>query len=99
MRAVEIKLSQGAKPGLGGLLPAAKVTPEIARIRKVADGRDCISSAADTAFHDVTWTSHEPSRAVSPRLATSTGALSALHELQLGPQIAAASRRTRLSLV
>ena len=53
VRAVEIKLSQGAKPGLGGLLPAAKVTPEIARIRKVAVGRDCISPAAHTAFHDV----------------------------------------------
>ena len=53
VRAIEIKLSQGAKPGLGGLLPGAKVTPEIARIRKVAVGRDCISPAAHTAFHDV----------------------------------------------
>jgi glutamate synthase (ferredoxin) len=53
VRAIEIKLSQGAKPGLGGLLPAAKVTPEIARIRKVAVGRDCVSPAAHSAFHDV----------------------------------------------
>src|SRR5215216_7121302 len=43
VRAIEIKLSQGAKPGLGGLLPAAKVTEEIARIRGVPAGRDCAS--------------------------------------------------------
>jgi glutamate synthase domain-containing protein 2 len=53
VRAIEIKLSQGAKPGLGGLLPAAKVTEEIARIRKIPIGRDCVSPAAHTAFHDV----------------------------------------------
>jgi glutamate synthase domain-containing protein 2 len=39
----EIKLSQGAKPGKGGLLPAEKVTAEIAAIRKVPMGRDCLS--------------------------------------------------------
>jgi glutamate synthase domain-containing protein 2 len=53
VRAIEIKLSQGAKPGLGGLLPAAKVTPEIARIRGVPVGRDVVSPAAHTAFSDV----------------------------------------------
>ena len=53
VRAIEIKLSQGAKPGLGGVLPAAKVTPEIARIRLIPMGRDCISPAAHTAFSDV----------------------------------------------
>jgi glutamate synthase domain-containing protein 2 len=53
VRAIEIKLSQGAKPGLGGLLPAAKITPEIARIRGVPLGKDCISPAAHTAFNDV----------------------------------------------
>ena len=52
IKAVEVKLSQGAKPGLGGLLPAAKVTPEIARIRGVPAGVDCISPAAHSAFHD-----------------------------------------------
>ena len=35
VKAIEIKMSQGAKPGLGGVLPAAKVTPEIARIRGI----------------------------------------------------------------
>jgi glutamate synthase domain-containing protein 2 len=53
VRAIEIKMSQGAKPGLGGLLPAAKITPEIARIRGIPMGRDCISPANHTAFTDV----------------------------------------------
>ena len=50
IRAIEIKLSQGAKPGRGGVLPAAKVTPEIARIRGVPAGKDVISPAYHTAF-------------------------------------------------
>lgn len=40
---IEVKLSQGAKPGKGGILPAAKVTPEIAAIRGIAAGQDSIS--------------------------------------------------------
>lgn len=52
IRAIEIKLSQGAKPGVGGILPAAKVTPEIARLRGIPVGETCISPAAHTAFHD-----------------------------------------------
>ena len=43
VRAFEIKLSQGAKPGKGGVLPAAKVTEEIARIRGIAPGTDSLS--------------------------------------------------------
>jgi len=46
----EIKLSQGAKPGHGGLLPGAKVTAEIAKIRDVPEGEDCLSPAYHTAF-------------------------------------------------
>jgi glutamate synthase domain-containing protein 2 len=53
VRAIEIKLSQGAKPGLGGLLPGAKVTPEIAAIRGVPVGVDCASPARHRAFGDV----------------------------------------------
>jgi glutamate synthase domain-containing protein 2 len=53
VRAIEIKLSQGAKPGLGGVLPAVKITPEIARIRGIELGRDCISPARHSAFSDV----------------------------------------------
>jgi glutamate synthase (ferredoxin) len=53
VRAIEIKLSQGAKPGLGGILPKAKITAEIAQIRGIPMGRDCVSPAAHTAFRDV----------------------------------------------
>jgi glutamate synthase domain-containing protein 2 len=53
VKALEIKLSQGAKPGLGGMLPAAKVTEEIARIRGVPVGVDCISPPAHSAFSGV----------------------------------------------
>jgi len=47
---IEIKLSQGAKPGHGGVLPAAKVTPEIAVTRGVPLDQDCISPARHSAF-------------------------------------------------
>ena len=50
VKMVEIKLSQGAKPGHGGMLPGAKVTPEIAEARRVDVGEDCISPAAHPAF-------------------------------------------------
>ena len=50
VRLVEIKLSQGAKPGHGGVLPAGKVTPEIAEARGVPLGVDCVSPAAHSAF-------------------------------------------------
>ncbi len=53
VRAIEIKLSQGAKPGQGGVLPAAKVTPEIAAIRGIPEGQTCISPARHTAFDDI----------------------------------------------
>ncbi|ORW71523.1 FMN-binding glutamate synthase family protein [Mycobacterium saskatchewanense] len=53
IRAIEIKLSQGAKPGLGGMLPGAKVTPEIAAIRGIPAGVDCKSPAGHSAFRDV----------------------------------------------
>jgi len=54
VRAIEIKLSQGAKPGLGGMLPGAKVTPEIAAIRGIPVGVDCVSPPFHTEFSDVT---------------------------------------------
>jgi len=43
VKMIEIKLSQGAKPGKGGILPGGKVTPEIARIRGIPEGQDSIS--------------------------------------------------------
>ncbi len=53
VRALEIKLSQGAKPGLGGLLPGAKVTREIAEIRGIEEGVDCVSPSRHAEFSDV----------------------------------------------
>jgi len=50
VKMIEIKLSQGAKPGHGGVLPGAKVTPEIAATRGVALGEDCVSPAAHSEF-------------------------------------------------
>ena len=50
VKMIEIKISQGAKPGHGGVLPAAKVTEEIARTRKVPMGQDCISPPGHSAF-------------------------------------------------
>ena len=50
VKMIEIKLSQGAKPGHGGVLPGAKVTAEIAAARGVPEGVDCISPASHSAF-------------------------------------------------
>jgi glutamate synthase domain-containing protein 2 len=50
VRMIEIKLSQGAKPGHGGILPSSKVTAEIAATRGVPMGQDCVSPARHTAF-------------------------------------------------
>ena len=50
VKAIEIKLSQGAKPGLGGMLPGPKVSEEI---RGILPGVDCSSPSRHTAFHDV----------------------------------------------
>lgn len=51
IKMIEIKLSQGAKPSHGGILPAAKLTQEIADIRHVQMGHDVISPAAHSAFN------------------------------------------------
>ncbi len=53
VKAVEVKLSQGAKPGLGGLLPGAKVTPEIAAARGVEVGVTVASPASHVEFNSV----------------------------------------------
>ena len=50
VKMIELKLSQGAKPGHGGMLPAEKVTPEISAARGVPMGVDCISPASHSAF-------------------------------------------------
>ncbi|WP_426103821.1 FMN-binding glutamate synthase family protein [Massilia sp. TSP1-1-2] len=50
VKMIELKMSQGAKPGQGGILPAAKVTIEIASARGVPVGRDCLSPSSHSAF-------------------------------------------------
>jgi len=52
IKMIEIKLSQGAKPGHGGILPKSKLTEEIARIRHVPMGQDVISPPAHSVFSD-----------------------------------------------
>lgn len=53
VRMIEVKLSQGAKPGHGGVLPASKNTPEIARIRHIEPGQTVLSPPGHSAFSDV----------------------------------------------
>ncbi|MGB0430692.1 MAG: FMN-binding glutamate synthase family protein, partial [Bacteroidia bacterium] len=53
IRAIEIKLSQGAKPGKGGVLPAKKITKEISEIRGVPMGKDVLSPVTHSTFDDV----------------------------------------------
>ena len=50
VKMIELKLSQGAKPGHGGMLPGSKVTAEIAAARGIPEGQDCISPSAHSAF-------------------------------------------------
>lgn len=52
VKMLELKLSQGAKPGKGGILPAAKVTPEIAAIRGIPAGRDSVSPNRHPEIND-----------------------------------------------
>ena len=47
---IEIKLSQGAKPGHGGILPKAKISEEIAQIRGISREHDCVSPSGHPAF-------------------------------------------------
>ena len=53
IRAIEVKLSQGAKPGKGGVLPGAKITKEIAAIRGVEEGKTVLSPPNHKAFSNV----------------------------------------------
>ncbi len=50
IKMIEVKISQGAKPGHGGMLPAAKISPEIADARGIPMGVDCVSPASHSAF-------------------------------------------------
>ncbi|HMQ10637.1 MAG TPA: FMN-binding glutamate synthase family protein [Oligoflexia bacterium] len=58
IKVIELKLSQGAKPGHGGILPAKKLTPELAAIRKVPMGQDVLSPPSHSAFSNTTEMLH-----------------------------------------
>jgi glutamate synthase domain-containing protein 2 len=84
--AFEIKLSQGAKPGKGGVLPGKKVTPEIARIRGIPEGRDSISpnrhrdiSNMNELLDKVAWIRDLTGRPVG--IKTAIGGWRFMHEL------------------
>lgn len=52
VKMIELKLSQGAKPGHGGVLPAYKVSPEISETRGIPAGKECVSPSSHGAFSD-----------------------------------------------
>jgi glutamate synthase domain-containing protein 2 len=93
VRAIEFKLSQGAKPGLGGMLPGHKVTPEIARIRGVPEGKDCISPPRHTAFANVDELI-ELVETIADRTGLPVGVKSAVGELGFWRDLAARMRAT-----
>lgn len=53
VKAIEVKLSQGAKPGVGGILPASKISKEIAEARGIPRGKDCKSPSLNPEFSSV----------------------------------------------
>lgn len=93
VRAIEIKLSQGAKPGLGGILPAAKVTPEIAAMRGVAVGEDCVSPSTHSAFTGVDGLI-EFCEQIADRTGLPVGIKSAVGEAMFWTQLAERMRMT-----
>lgn len=67
VKMIELKLSQGAKPGHGGILPAAKNTPEVAAIRHVVPGTDVMSPPAHSAFNTAEGMMHFLQKCVNYR--------------------------------
>jgi glutamate synthase domain-containing protein 2 len=88
IRAIEIKLSQGAKPGLGGVLPKRKITAEIAAIRGVAADRDCVSPRRTRRFTTPTRCSTS-SRQVASATGLPVGVKSAVGEMRFWRDLAA----------
>ncbi|MEQ8787938.1 MAG: FMN-binding glutamate synthase family protein [Pirellulaceae bacterium] len=93
IRAIEIKLSQGAKPGLGGLLPASKITREIADIRGIPLGKNCASPSCHSEFHDVDSLLDFVER-LADRTGLPVGIKSAVGEIAFWEQLARRMRET-----
>ncbi|RRB06572.1 FMN-binding glutamate synthase family protein [Larkinella rosea] len=87
VRMLELKLSQGAKPGKGGVLPAAKITAEISEIRHVPMGRDVISPASHSAFSDIP-TMVDFIEAMAEKTGLPVGIKSAVGKLELWKELA-----------
>jgi len=87
VKAIEIKLSQGAKPGLGGVLPGAKVTAEVSRIRGVPIGQTVVSPAGHTAFRNVDEML-DVVEAIADRTGVPVGIKSAVGELVFWAELA-----------
>lgn len=92
VRAVEIKISQGAKPGVGGVLPAAKVTAEIAEARGIPIGQTCHSPARHSAFDDVDGLI-DFCEAIAGRTGLPVGIKSAVGDLSFWTELASQMRR------
>jgi len=93
VRGIEIKLSQGAKPGKGGVLPGRKVTEEIAKIRGVSAGKDCISPNSHSAFSDVASMIHFIEE-ISAATGLPVGIKSAVGQLDFWKELAVQMRET-----
>lgn len=97
IRAIEIKLSQGAKPGVGGVLPRAKITPEIAAARGVSMDRDCVSPAAHSAFRDAD-SLLDFAEAIAGDTGLPVGIKSAVGEMRFWRELAALIAKTGRSI-
>jgi glutamate synthase (ferredoxin) len=94
IRMIELKLSQGAKPGKGGILPATKVTAEIAAIRGVKKGHDCISPNFHSEFSTVDEMIHFIER-ISAATGLPVGIKSAIGELDFWQELATRMKQTK----
>ena len=97
VKMIELKLSQGAKPGHGGVLPAPKVTAEIAATRGVAIGEDCISPARHSTFDTPEGLLHFIARLRELSGGKPTGFKLARSILRLCPKAAWVTRSSDLS--
>lgn len=95
VKAIEIKLSQGAKPGVGALLPAAKVTAEIAAARGIPAGVDCHSPSRHSEFSNVAELLEFIER-IADATGLPVGIKSAVGELDLWRELATRMARERI---
>ncbi|MCO4821886.1 MAG: FMN-binding glutamate synthase family protein [Flavobacteriaceae bacterium] len=93
IKAIELKLSQGAKPGKGGVLPGAKITKEIAAIRGVEIGKDVLSPPNHSAFTTVEEM-HEFIELIAEKTGLPVGIKAAIGKLEQWEELADIMLRT-----